>query len=128
MDLGSGIDDMSRRWEARARWRVARAGTIALGPGKADLLEAIESTGSISAAARSLRMSYRRAWILTDTMNRCFVRPLVVTSRWRGKGASLPDLGREVLKLYRKMEGDSRRAVGTPLRRLLSLLRETARG
>src|SRR5258705_5968570 len=47
-------------WEARPRWRLVRDGRIALGPGKADLLEAIDATGSISAAAQSLGMSYRR--------------------------------------------------------------------
>jgi len=110
-------------WRARPRWRIARGRDIALGPGKADLLEAIGRLGSISAAARALGMSYRRAWVLVDTMNRCFVRPLVITSRWRGGGASLSKLGLEVLRLYRMTERDSRRAVLGPLRRLLAALR-----
>jgi len=114
---------MGSRWEARSRWRIARGREIALGPGKADLLEAIGRSGSISAAARALGMSYRRAWLLVDTMNRCFVRPLVITSRWRGRGASLSKFGREVLRLYRMTERDSRRAAGKPLRRLLAMVR-----
>src|SRR3989442_10496160 len=113
---------MSRRWEARPRWRLTRGKEIALGPGKADLLGAIDRRGSISAAARSLGMSYRRAWLLVETMNRCFVGPLVVTSKWRGRGASLSDLGRQVLALYRALERDSRRASPKTVGRLLSLV------
>ena len=50
----------------------------AMGPGKADLLEAIARTGSISAAGRALGMSYRRAWLLVDAMNRCWAEPLEI--------------------------------------------------
>src|SRR2546422_7203176 len=117
---------MSGRWEARPRWRLTRGKEIALGPGKADLLGAIDRRGSISAAARALEMSYRRAWLLVETMNRCFASPLVVTTRWRGRGASLSDLGREVLALYREMERDSRRSSREPLRRLMSLVGRTS--
>lgn len=53
---------------------------IAFGPGKADLLDAIQATGSISAAGKQLGMSYRRAWMLVDSMNRCFQQPLVQTA------------------------------------------------
>ena len=57
---------------------------IAMGPGKAALLRAIGETGSISAAGRALGMSYRRAWLLVDTMNRCFAEPLVETAAGAG--------------------------------------------
>lgn len=79
---------------------------IAMGPGKADLLEAIDAHGSISAAGRALGMSYRRTWLLVDTMNRCWRAPLVDTAAGgsRGGGASLTPLGREVLAHYREME------------------------
>ena len=60
---------------------------IAMGPGKADLLEAIAHEGSISAAARALGMSYRRAWLLADTMNRCFRTPLVEAQPGGGRSA-----------------------------------------
>ena len=60
---------------------------IAMGPGKADLLAAIAREGSISAATRALGMSYRRGWMLVDTMNRCFAVPLVETVPGGGKGA-----------------------------------------
>ncbi len=90
----------------RPRIRVMAGKDIALGPGKADLLEAIERAGSISAAARELGLSYRRAWGLVDTMNHCFQQPLVerVKGGKGGGGAQLTDPGRQTLKLYRAME------------------------
>ena len=78
----------------------------AMGPGKAELLEAIDREGSISAAGRSMGMSYRRAWILVDTMNRSWTRPLVETSVGGGGrgGARLTPFGEEVLTAYRALE------------------------
>ena len=87
--------------------RVLGARAPAIGPGKAELIARIAETGSISAAARAMRMSYRRAWLLVDTMNRSFLRPLVATSRWRGKGAWLTPEGRTILRLYRALEAHS---------------------
>jgi molybdate transport system regulatory protein len=110
-------------WRARPRWRLCRGSEIALGPGKADLLQRIRETGSISGAARALGMSYRRAWLLVDTMNRCFTRPLVATSRWRGKGASLTAEGNRVLDLYREIESSSLFAARRSLAKLESLAR-----
>lgn len=79
---------------------------IAMGPGKADLLEAIVAQGSISGAARAMDMSYRRAWLLVDAMNRCWREPLVETSPGRGKGggARLSAAGRRVLERYRALQ------------------------
>jgi len=79
---------------------------IAMGPGKADLLEAIAREGSISGAGRALGMSYRRTWLLVDTMNRCWQAPLVETAAGgsAGGGARLSDLGRDVLARYRALE------------------------
>ena len=87
---------------------------IALGPGKVDLLEAIEETGSISAGARQLGLSYRRAWDLVDTMNHCFKQPLVerVKGGKGGGGAKLTAEGRRNLKLYREMETKALKAIG----------------
>jgi molybdate transport system regulatory protein len=86
--------------------RVLLADNIAMGPGKADLLEAIEKTGSISAAGRSMDMSYRRAWLLVDEMNRCFKTPLVTAAKGgaHGGGAQLTETGQQVLARYRAME------------------------
>ncbi len=79
---------------------------LAMGPGKADLLDAIVKDGSISAAGRRLGMSYRRAWLLVDTMNRCWREPLVETRSGGGadRGAAITDLGRAVLTAYRQLE------------------------
>jgi molybdate transport system regulatory protein len=86
--------------------RLMHGEEIALGPGKAELLEAIERTGSISAAGKSMDMSYRRAWVLVDVMNRCFKGPLVETAKGgsHGGGARLTALGVEVLAHYRAMD------------------------
>lgn len=82
---------------------------FAIGPGKADLLDAIAAEGSISAAGRRLGMSYRRAWLLVDEMNRCFAAPLVETLRGGGRerGARLTEAGRAALAAYRELEAAS---------------------
>lgn len=74
---------------------------IAMGPGKADLLDAISAEGSISAAGRKLGMSYRRCWLLVDVMNRCWADPLVATS---SEGARLTGNGAEILAAYRALQ------------------------
>src|SRR6266705_6640221 len=91
---------------AQFRLRITRGDDIAVGPGKVDLLEAIASTGSITAAARQLGMSYRRAWLLVDTMNRCFKNPVVdaETGGTRGGGTRLTAVGAEALQRYRRIE------------------------
>ena len=86
---------------------------IALGPGKVDLLEEIERSGSISKAARELGLSYRRAWTLVDTMNKNFKSCLVTGSAGgkKGGGASLTPLGSKVAKTYRAMEAKAEKAL-----------------
>ncbi len=76
-----------------------------MGPGKADLLEAIDTNGSISAAAKQMSMSYRRAWELVDVMNKCFKQPLVLSSPGgqHGGGAQLTEFGYLILKTYRDL-------------------------
>jgi molybdate transport system regulatory protein len=83
--------------------------TLAFGPGKADLLDAIAAQGSISAAGRTLGISYRRCWLLVDEMNRCFADPLVETAPGGGnpRGAWLTDTGKRVLAAYRALEAVS---------------------
>ncbi|MDA8232584.1 MAG: LysR family transcriptional regulator [Magnetospirillum sp.] len=91
---------------APIKLRLQLCAPAAFGPGKADLLEAIERHGSISGAARSLEMSYRRAWLLVDETNRAFRSPLVDASFGGsgGGGARLTDLGRQVVATYREMQ------------------------
>ena len=102
------------RHTVRPRIRVVRDDdTIVLGPGKADLLEAIARTGSIRAAAESLEMSYMRAWNLVRTMNAAFRSPLVEKLRGGADqgGAQLTARGERVLALYRKMETKAEKAI-----------------
>lgn len=98
-----------------------------MGPGKADLLEAIDQTGSISAAGRALGMSYRRAWLLVDSMNRCFRDRLVDTTAGGGqaRGARLTPTGCDVLARYRALEGRLASVVVNDLQGLEALLRPT---
>jgi molybdate transport system regulatory protein len=98
---------------------------LAMGPGKADLLEAIDREGSISGAGRALSMSYRRTWLLVDTMNRCWVHPLVeaIPGGGEGKGARLSPSGRQVLAAYRALQARlAQAAEGGPLETLSGLL------
>ena len=98
----------------------------AMGPGKAALLEAIDREGSISAAGRALGMSYRRTWLLVDSMNRCWNDKLVDTTPGGGtnKGARLTDCGRKVLSAWRALEQDLLVAAGSQLDRFAPLIRE----
>lgn len=100
---------------------------IAMGPGKADLLEAIDREGSISGAGRALGMSYRRTWLLVDAMNRCWDLPLVETAMGgkQGGGARVSELGHSILRQYRALQRDLVAASdGEALSALLSALRE----
>jgi len=113
--------------EIRPRLRVFHGKEVALGPGKADLLEALGKCGSITRAARSMGMSYMRAWTLIRTMNRCFKEPVVAARRGgvHGGGAQLTATGRRALALYRRMEAQCRRAVGRDGQKVKGLLRAT---
>jgi molybdate transport system regulatory protein len=103
------------------RLRVRHGADIALGPGKADLMQAIADCGTLAGAAHQLGMSYMRAWKLVQTMNACFREPLVETSRGGSHHgqAGLTEAGRQVLALYRRMEEDCRRAAEPSWRELL---------
>ncbi len=99
----------------RIKLQVFCGTEIAMGPGKADLLDAIEREGSISGAARVLGMSYRRAWLLVDTMNRCWREALVTTAPGgaaRGGGARLTPIGIRVRESYRALQRQAARAAG----------------
>jgi molybdate transport system regulatory protein len=105
---------------ARLTIRVDFGSKQVLGPGKIRLLEAIQRTGSISQAGRSLDMSYRRAWLLVDDLNRCF-RETVVTKQpggARGGGAALTAFGMKLIKNYRSIETRATAAAKRQLRDL----------
>ena len=97
-----------------------------LGPGKADLLEKIGETGSIAAAGRAMGMSYKRAWLLVETMNAIFAEPLVASSRGgsAGGGAELTQTGRKVLSLYRALENRTLEAGNAEIEAICALLKE----
>lgn len=97
---------------------------MAIGPGKADVLEAIDRAGSISGAGRSMGMSYRRTWLLVDSMNRCWLQPLVEASPGGGasKGARLTPMGREVLAAFRALETELATAATSRMAVLADLL------
>jgi molybdate transport system regulatory protein len=93
--------------------RVHLGDQIAIGPGKAQLLESIQRTGSISGAGREMGMSYKHAWLLVDSMNGCFRSALVeaVKGGKTGGGAVLTSLGLEVLEWYRHMQALAAEAI-----------------
>lgn len=99
--------------------RIRLCSFAALGPGKADLLAAIDRCGSITAAAKDQGMSYRRAWLLIDELNRALKQPVLATSV---AGATLTATGREVLDLYRAIETKAQAAVADELARMELLL------
>lgn len=92
-----------------------------IGPGKIRLLELIETTGSISGAGRAMGMSYRRAWLLVDSLNRALGAPLVTTRQGgaSGGGAQVTALGRELIARYRSLEAESAAATRRELGPLL---------
>ena len=106
---------MAENHEIKVKIQILCAQEVAMGPGKANLLDAIRKHGSISAASRAMDMSYRRAWLLVDTMNRCWAQPLVQAfpGRARGSGAQVTPMGETVLAAYRDMEQRAARACST---------------
>lgn len=105
--------------------RVDFAADDRIGPGKIALLRAVRDAKSISAAARDLRMSYRRAWLLIDALNKAFGAPLVEThvgGSGQG-GAQLTALGRSVVDCYDEIEGNAAAAAAPALKRLAALRR-----
>ena len=100
-----------------------------LGPGKIKILESIRDGGSISEAARGMRMSYRSAWLLVDSMNSQFKQPLVTTTTGGpgGGSATVTEFGRRVIQRYRAMERSAGRAVAKNLAALERDLRHAPR-
>lgn len=96
----------NKPFRRKPRFRIMAGNSIALGPGKVDLLEAIQRKGSISQAAKEINLSYKRAWDMVDTMNHCFKELLVLSSTGGkgGGGAQLTSLGNRMIILYRAME------------------------
>jgi len=96
------------------RFRVDFGRDVAIGPGKIALLEQIERDGSLSQAARTLGMSYRRAWQLLDSLNHCFREPVAVcaTGGRHGGGATLTGFGRQLVRVYREFDTETQLRAG----------------
>jgi molybdate transport system regulatory protein len=111
--------------DLRLMVRVAFGAHGALGPGKVRLLELIEQHGSITAAAKAMGISYRRAWLLVEGMKQAFRDPVVSTQHGgaKGGGAGLTPVGRDIVERYRAIESTARAAVGGQLRSLKRALR-----
>jgi molybdate transport system regulatory protein len=111
--------------EVRFRMRIEQADAIVLGPGKVALLEAVKEHGSISAAARSLAMSYRRAWLLMDELNRSLESPATVSEHGgqSGGGSLLTPVGEEIVRLYRDIETQAYAACSTQITTLTKLVK-----
>ena len=109
---------------SRFRLRIYRDAVVAIGPGKVELLEAIEATGSISAAARQLKMSYRRAWMLVEELNTALAAPAVETSTGgaQGGGARLTAVGASIGRRYRAIEDTATRAAAADIAELTRML------
>ena len=120
----SPLSRKSSKQGLKPQIRILFRKVIAMGPGKADLLRAIDETGSISAAARQMEMSYRRAWLLVDTMNQAFKSPVVVTLTGgrAGGGAAVTEFGKEVLRRYSAMEAKASASVARELRRFTDMM------
>jgi molybdate transport system regulatory protein len=99
--------------------RVMGKRAPAMGPGKAELIERIAETGSISAAARAMGMSYRRAWQLVEALNKDYRAPVIVTATGgaRGGGAAVTPFGKRLVRLFRAMEDKASAAIAADLRR-----------
>ncbi|MGF6240526.1 MULTISPECIES: winged helix-turn-helix domain-containing protein [Paraburkholderia] len=105
--------------------RIRKGDTVALGPGKVELLEAVREHGSISAAARSLDMSYRRAWLLIDELNQSLKSPATVSEQGgqSGGGCVLTQVGENIVRLYRGVEAQAEAACAKQIDELIRLIR-----
>jgi molybdate transport system regulatory protein len=110
--------DRDEGWSARVRVWVERGGRAVLGPGRVELLEQIEQHRSISAAAKGMGMSYRRAWQLVQAVNAAAGEPFVEAAAGgaRGGGASLTPRGREAVAAYRQLAERLAAAAEKPIR------------
>ena len=108
----------------RFRLRITAGEDIAVGPGKIALLEAIAETGSITAAAKHLDMSYRRAWLLLAELNSALKRPAVASIKGgeHGGGSELTAAGKQLIERYRHIEQTATDACAGDIRALVNML------
>ena len=118
------LPNRSAAAHAKFRLRITAGDVIAIGPGKILLLEAIGETGSITAAAKQLDMSYRRAWMLLDELNGALKRPAVDSAKGgpHGGGSALTEVGQQLIALYRRVETTAERACQADMKKLVGLI------
>jgi molybdate transport system regulatory protein len=99
--------------DINVRVRIYFGSDLAIGPGRIELLEGVQRTGSLARAARDMGMSYRRAWLLMKSLNTCLRAPasLAIRGGRRGGGATVTPLGRALIRTYRRMERNAARTV-----------------
>jgi len=109
---------------------VTSGDVIAIGPGKVDLLEAIAETQSITAAAKSIGMSYRRAWMLVDQINASLRQPAVASAKGgeHGGGSRLTSVGEDLIACYRRIEARAAEACADDMAALLELVKSPPGG
>lgn len=114
----------AQRPALKLRMRVSVGELIAVGPGKIALLEALVQTQSITQAAKALGMSYRRAWMLVDELNRALEEPAVATAvgGTHGGGSVVTETGLQLIALYRGIESQAQKAAQADIKRLLALI------
>ncbi|MEO7114530.1 MAG: ModE family transcriptional regulator [Caldimonas sp.] len=112
---------------ARFRMRVLSGESIAIGPGKIQLLEAIRDARSITAAAKTMGMSYRRAWMLVDEVNRALKKPAVASAIGgdQGGGSELTETGELLVRTYRKIETNAAATCAKDIEALIALVKPT---
>lgn len=105
--------------------RILGESDAAMGPGKAELISQIAATGSISAAARQMKMSYRRAWLLVEAINDSFVEPVVLTAIGgkRGGGTTVTEFGQRLVQQFHAMEDKASSAIADDLLQYMQVLR-----
>lgn len=110
--------------EVRFRMRVKAGDAIPVGPGKIALLEAVAATGSITLAAKSLGMSYRRAWLLLSALNGSLKSPAIGSSvgGQNGGGTALTPVGEDLIATYRRIEATAAEACAADIRHLLRMI------
>ncbi len=122
--MNEKTDPSHRYTRPKFRIRVVFGPKEMIGPGKAELLERIQETGSIAAAGRQMGMSYKRAWQLVETLNAMFAEPLVESTRGgpKGGGAVITATGEFVLNEFRALEKHAGKAAEPHVERLVGLL------
>ena len=123
--MGQIRQSLKKKFSTPEKQSHLRVICATLGPGKARLLGLIGERHSITEAAREMKMSYKRAWQLVDTLNGCFREPLVesITGGSHGGGSRLTRAGKQVLELYEAIHAKSRAAVSKELKRLQGMLK-----